>query len=85
VPMQALAAPIRNTTAQALAIEAVKLASGGLSRRANLNAKGRDETVFLMELQEIAETGLTQAHSLLEKYHGSWKRDITRAFAETRV
>jgi glutamate--cysteine ligase len=85
VPMQALAAPIRNTTAQALAIEAVKLAAGGLARRANLNAKGRDETVFLTELQEIAETGLTQAHRLLEKYHGPWKRDITRSFAETLV
>jgi glutamate--cysteine ligase len=83
--MQALGAPIRNTTAQALAIEAVKLAAGGLARRANLNAKGRDETVSLTELQEIAETGLTQAHRLLEKYHGPWKRDITRSFAETLV
>jgi glutamate--cysteine ligase len=85
VPMQALAAPIRNTTAQALAIEAVKLAAGGLARRANLNTEGRDEAVFLTELQEIAETGVTQAHRLLEKYRGPWKGDVTRAFAETRV
>jgi glutamate--cysteine ligase len=83
--MQALAAPIRNTTAQALAIEAVKLAAGGLARRANLNTEGRDEAVFLTELQEIAETGVTQAHRLLEKYRGPWKGDVTRAFAETRV
>jgi glutamate--cysteine ligase len=85
VPMQALAAPIRNTTAQALAIEAMKLAAGGLARRGNLNAKGHDEAVFLTELQEIAETGVTQAHRLLEKYRGPWKGDVTRAFAETRV
>jgi glutamate--cysteine ligase len=68
-----------------LAIEAVKLAAGGLARRGNLNANGLDETVFLTELQEIAETGQTQAHRLLEKYHGPWRRDITRSFAETRV
>jgi glutamate--cysteine ligase len=85
VPMQALSAPIRNTTAQTLAVEAVRLAAGGLARRANLNAKGRDETLFLAELEEIAGTGVTQAHRLLEKYHGSWKRDVTRAFAEARV
>jgi glutamate--cysteine ligase len=85
VPVQGLAAPIRNTTAQALAKEAVKLAAGGLARRGNRDSKGRDETLFLAELQEIAETGVTQAHRLLEKYRGPWKRDITRAFAETRV
>jgi glutamate--cysteine ligase len=85
VPMLGLDAPIRNTTAQALAKEAVKLAAGGLARRGNLDAKGRDETLFLKELQEIADSGRTQAHHLLAKYNGPWKRDITRAFAETRV
>jgi glutamate--cysteine ligase len=85
VPMQALDAPIRNTTAKALAKEAIKLAAGGLARRGNLDAKGRDETLFLKELQEIADSGRTQAHHLLAKYNGPWKRDITRAFAETRV
>jgi len=85
VPMLGLAAPIRNTTAQALAREALKLAAGGLSRRRNLDAGGRDETIFLSDIQEIAETGVTQAHRLLDKYRGAWKGDITRAFAETRV
>jgi glutamate--cysteine ligase len=85
VPAQGLRAPIRNTTAQALANEALKLAAGGLARRAKLNAAGKDETVFLTELQEIAESGITQAERLLAKWHGPWDHDITRAFAETRV
>jgi len=63
----------------------VKLAAEGLKRRARLNASGKDETVFLTDLQETAETGVTPALRLLAKYHGPWKRDITRAFAETRV
>jgi glutamate--cysteine ligase len=85
VPMLGLKAPIRNTTAQNLAREAVKLAADGLKRRARVNAAGRDETVFLNELHEIVETGVTPAQRLLASYHGPWKRDITRAFAETRV
>ena len=85
VPMLGLSAPIRNTTAQELARAAVKLAAEGLKRRARLNASGKDETVFLTDLQETAETGFTPALRLLAKYHGPWKRDITRAFAETRV
>lgn len=85
VPMLGLAAPIRNTNAQALAKEALKLSAGGLKRRARLNAAGQDETVFLAELHQIAESGVTQAQRLLADYHGPWKRDIKRAFAETRV
>ncbi len=41
--------------------------------------------MFLTDLQEVAETGVTPALRLLAKYHGPWEGDITRAFAETRV
>jgi glutamate--cysteine ligase len=85
VPAQALKAPIRNTTAQAIAKEALKLAAAGLKRRKNLNASGRDETVFLAGIEEIAESGVTQAERLLAKYHGPWKRDLRQAFAEVRI
>jgi glutamate--cysteine ligase len=85
VPMQGLKAPVRNTTAQALAKEALKLSAAGLARRARLNASGKDETLFLAELQEIADSGKTPAERLLEAYRGPWKRDIRRVFAEARV
>ena len=85
VPSLGLRAPIRNTNAQALAKAALELSAAGLRRRAKLNGGGKDETVFLAELQEIAESGITPAERLLAAYKGPWKRDIKRAFAETRV
>jgi glutamate--cysteine ligase len=85
VPMQGLAAPIRNTTAHAIAKEVVKLAAGGLKRRARLNAAGKDERHFLADLEVIADSGVTLAQRLLAKYHGPWKRDLARAFAEVRI
>ena len=51
----------------------------------NSNASGKDETVFLTEIEEIASSGVTAAERLLEKYYGPWKRDLRRAFAEARI
>src|SRR5262249_39726857 len=76
VPTLGLKAPIRNTTAQALAREIVALARGGLARRKQLNATGEDETIFLNELEEIADSGIDLAQRLLAKYNGEWKRDL---------
>ena len=85
VPMQGLKAPIRNTTAQAIAMEALTLAAAGLRRRNRLNASGNDETIFLSDLQEIAASGITPAERLLAMYHGPWRRDLSRAFADVRI
>jgi len=41
-----------------------------------------DETGYLSELEQIAESGLTPADRLLEKYHGEWAGDVTRVFEE---
>ena len=73
VPAVGLKTPIRNTNLQAIA-----------KRRKRLNATGEDETIFLRELEEIADSGLSPADRLLAKYHGEWKRDLRRAFAEVR-
>ena len=85
VPALGLRAPIRNTTAQAVAREVVALAASGLKRRKRLDAKGRDESHHLAGVMEIAESGVTQAEQLLAKYHGPWKRDIRRAFTEALI
>lgn len=85
VPMLGLKAPIRNTTAQAIAMEALTLAAAGLRRRNRLNASGNDETIFLSDLQEIAASGITPAERLLAMYHGPWRRDLSRAFADVRI
>jgi glutamate--cysteine ligase len=67
-----------------VAREVVALARAGLARRKLLNAKGEDETIFLTELEEIADSGINLAERLLAKYNGEWKRDVTRAFTDVR-
>ena len=79
-----LKAPVRNTSAQAVAREVVALARAGLARRKLLNAKSEDETVFLAEIEEIADSGINPAERLLAKYHSEWKRDLSHAFVEAR-
>jgi glutamate--cysteine ligase len=85
VPTMGLKAPIRGRTAQDVAKDALALAIAGLKRRKRLDGKGRDEGVLLAGPMEIAESGVTQAERLLAAYHGPWKRDIRRAFAEVRL
>ena len=85
VPMQGLKAPIRNTTAHVIAKEAVKLSIAGLKRRKNLNSSGKDETGFLAELEEIADSGITPAERWLAMYHGPWQRDLRLAFKDALI
>jgi glutamate--cysteine ligase len=69
-------------TLQDLALEMIELSRQGLSNRAKLSVSGDDETGFLMELQEIAESGITPAERLLERYHGDWGGDVRPVFEE---
>ena len=48
----------------------------GLKRRARLNASFTDETGYLAELEEIADSGLTPADRWLALYHGPWQGQI---------
>ena len=41
-----------------------------------------DETVYLRELEEIADSGVTPAEQLLDLYHDRWQGDVTRVFEE---
>ncbi|MEL8056434.1 MAG: glutamate--cysteine ligase [Pseudomonadota bacterium] len=69
-------------TLQDLAKEMIALARKGLSNRAKYSVSGDDETGFLMELQQIAESGVTPAERLLERYHGAWGQDVRPVFEE---
>ncbi|MCI3181045.1 glutamate--cysteine ligase [Caulobacter sp. CCUG 60055] len=60
----------------------VAIAKEGLKRRARLDASFLDETVYLRELEEIADSGVTPAEQLLDLYHGRWQGDVTRVFEE---
>jgi glutamate--cysteine ligase len=80
VSVLGLKAPIRGGTAQDIAKQAVAIARQGLKSRARLNSAGDDETGFLAELDDIANTGVTPAERLLERYHTEWGGDISRVF-----
>ncbi len=65
---------------QDLAKDVLEIASGGLKRRARLGVAGDDETGFLQDLRESADTGVTPAERLLNMYHGAWNRDLAKVF-----
>jgi glutamate--cysteine ligase len=75
-----LKAEVGGRTAQAIAKDMLAIAHEGLKRRDALSAGMVDETGYLAEVEEIAETGVTAAERLLDLYHGPWKGDATRAF-----
>ena len=83
VPKLALDAPIAgNRKLRDIAAEALDIARAGLSARARLNALGDNESGFLAPLDEIVASGQTHAERLLARYHGEWKGDLTRIYAE---
>jgi glutamate--cysteine ligase len=73
---------IGGRTVQDVARDMVAIAKAGLRRRAKLNASMIDETVFLGELEEIADSGITPAERLLDLYRGPWQGDASRAFED---
>ncbi|MEO7026526.1 MAG: glutamate--cysteine ligase [Caulobacteraceae bacterium] len=80
VARHALKATIAGRSVQAVAKDVLALARGGLKRRDRLSAGMVDETNYLTDLEEIAETGVTDAERLLSLYHGPWHGDASRAF-----
>ena len=82
VPKAALAAPFRKTTVLELARQAVAISKGGLARRRKLNGAGRDESIFIEPLIEIAQSGRTVADDLLARYHGPWAGNIDKVYEE---
>ena len=82
VPRYALALPFRAGSVRELAVEALKISVAGLQRRACMNIGGQDESAFLTELIDIAESGQTAADRKLQLFHGEWGGDIDRVFRE---
>ena len=59
----------------------LSISRAGLKGRV-ISAAGDDETGFLSGLDEIANSGITPAERLLQRYHGPWNRDVRKVFAE---
>ena len=60
----------------------MKISAAGLQRRARLNRNGADESIFLTPLIDFAESNETPAERKLALFHGAWRGDIDRVFAE---
>ena len=80
VPRLGLKAPFRGGTVLDVARTMVRLAEGGLKRRARLTRKGEDERKALAPLIETVEEGRSPADRLLAAYHGPWQGDIDKVF-----
>jgi len=79
VSFTGLRTTFRGGTVQDLALEALRIARGGLERR------GMREETFLDTLQENAESGMTMADQLLLKYNNEWEGNIDRVYAEDSI
>ncbi len=82
VPRLGLKAQVAGRSARDVAVDMVAIARQGLKNRAELDGSFIDETTYLGELEAIADSGLTPADRLLEKFHGEWQGDISRVFTD---
>lgn len=79
VPKLGLRAEIGGRPLRDVARDAVRIAHDGLA------ARGLGEEKFLAPVEEIAETGQTQADRWLARARGPWHGDVSRIFAEGAV
>ena len=82
VPRLGFKTPFRKSTVWELAHRMLEISSAGLKRRAAEDSAGMTEDGFLNPLREQVSRGHTRAEEMLARYHGEWKGDITRLFAE---
>ena len=81
VPKLGLKAPFRSGTVQDVAKRMLAISGEGLKRRAIFDGT-LDEVHFLDSLMEIAESGMTPADILLEKYRTAWKESVDPVFTD---
>jgi glutamate--cysteine ligase len=58
------------------------LSSRGLAARAQVDALGRDETVYLAPIEEIVASGRTAAEDLAAKFSSEWRGSVAPAFRD---
>jgi glutamate--cysteine ligase len=75
-----LKAQIAGRSLRDVAVDMVAISRAGLKARNRLNGGMLDETVFLRDLEDVADSGITPAERLLELYNGPWAGDARRVF-----
>ncbi|MBY0510588.1 MAG: glutamate--cysteine ligase, partial [Rhodospirillaceae bacterium] len=81
-PVQGLKAKVAGRGVQDIAQALLALSAAGLARRGRKDAAGRDESVYLAPLQEIAASGITAAERMLTLFNGPWGGDIRKVYGE---
>jgi glutamate--cysteine ligase len=81
-PLLGLATEVCGRSLRTVALDMLAIARGGLKRRARLNARLEDETIYLRPLEAIAESGREPARHWVERYEGPWSRSVEPAFNE---
>jgi glutamate--cysteine ligase len=82
VPRLGLKAPFRGATAQDVAKDMVSIAAQGLRNRAIPDVTDVSEEPYIEELKEIAESGVTPAERLLDRYRTVWNGDLDKLYGE---
>jgi glutamate--cysteine ligase len=82
VPRLGLKAEIAGRSLRDVAVDVVAIAKQGLAARRRASDAANDETGHLEVLEGIADSGVTPAERLLEKFHGEWNGDIAGAFTD---
>jgi len=87
VPRRGLTAklPWRDGDLRDLARDVIAIAADGLRARARKDPEGRDETTFLLPLQEVVAGSPTQAEHWLARWRGPWGNDVRKIFAEGAI
>ena len=80
VARQGLKAQIAGRSVQDVAKDLLAISRSGLKNRNRLSGGMVDETGYLSELDQIAESGITPAERLLELYNTRWAGDAGRVF-----
>jgi glutamate--cysteine ligase len=82
VPREGLAAKFGRLSLLELARKILPMATAGLKLRRRLDEDGRDETLYLAALEEIAASGENLARKRLGLFHGAWKDNVAPVFRE---
>ncbi len=80
-PRLGLTATVRGRLVRDIARDMVALAREGLKRRDRLSGGMVDESSYLGEIEDIAESGVTAAERLLELYHGPWAGNLDHVYS----
>ena len=85
VPRQGLSTRFGPGTLRDLARDAVAIAGDGLIARDCRDSDGKNESIHLAPLAEIASGGPTQAEFWLNRSRSAWRGDIARILAEAAI